>query len=354
MSVVKKFENSVKREEDIIEKKKLTHKEPQRMIFFILSIILMILIILILISIKRRRTKLQVRSEPTTIDLSGHQYRSYLKSMSKEHQSVDDVALLGFDPSNNETLNRFAPLKLQTACVFARSSVLWGAPEWSESLTLEQNATRIRPALTLFMRLAKGRALDAFVIELRGAQYTRDAAAFGRAVFFMLRALCDLESKQCGCMRRGPERIGEYGWWFDCANDFCFVTTFAPFYESKHSRHAYGAGGDTAGWIVLQPEFAFARRNISCGHEPTEWHAPRSARDRVRVAFLERGQNYVWRDGVDEPGDEFARRHTRAAHERGADLVHGPTAWQIVKDTTNGGIQSCLPWWEQEGATFES
>lgn len=320
------------------------------LIFISLFLTLCLLSIALLVVIarqRRHRLQITVGSAEASVDKSGATFRAHLRSKRAEHEAVDERALLGYAPAACETLVRFAPLQRGTACVFARTAGLWGAPTWAESLTLEQNAARIQPALSLFMRLAQGRALDGFVIELRGAQYARDVQAFGRAVFFLLRALCDLEPRPCGCMRRGAAALGEYGWWYDAAHEFCFVTTFAPFYPASHSRHAYGAGGRDSAWIVLQPEFSFARRNIACGHEPTEWHAPRSERDRVRVAFLERGQNYVKRD-VDARNADFVRHHAR-----GADDTNGPTAWQIVRQVENNGIQSYFPWWDQQGLTFD-
>ena len=48
-----------------------------------------------------------------------------------------------------------------------------------------------------------------------------------------------------------------------------FITTFAPVYGPDHSRHQYDAGGKRSAWVLFQPEFSFARRNIACGHEAT-------------------------------------------------------------------------------------
>jgi hypothetical protein len=315
-------------------------------------VLLVSALLLLLWHVRRaRRTPLRVSVSSAAESVAGSSaaYRAHLASLRDEHEAVNERSLLGYAPAEAATLARFAPLQRGTACVFARSARLWGAPEWAESLTLEQNAARIQPALSLFMRLAQGRALDGFVIELRGERYCRDVRAFGRAVFFLLRALCDLEPRPCGCMRRGAAAIGDYGWWYDAAHEFCFVTTFAPFYGADHARHAYGAGGAHAAWIVLQPEFSFARRNISCGHEPTDWLHPRSERDRVRVAFAERGQNYVKR-ATDASNADFLARPTKHAH---ADDTNGPTAWQIVRSAENHGIQSCYPWWDQRGLTFD-
>ena len=72
-----------------------------------------------------------------------------------------------------------------------------------------------------------------------------------------------------------------------------FLTTFAPFYPKDHSRHQYGAGGSSTGWVLFQPEFSFAAKNVSCGHEPTNWSNPQSERDRVRASFAAGGQNYI-------------------------------------------------------------
>lgn len=78
--------------------------------------------------------------------------------MKDKHGSIDVVAQLGFDPTGSElsSLKNFRSVKQKTACVFAKRSLLWGSPDWVESLSLEQNALRIAPALKLFMTVAKG------------------------------------------------------------------------------------------------------------------------------------------------------------------------------------------------------
>lgn len=148
-------------------------------------------------------------------------------------------------------------------------------------------------------------------------------------------------------------------------------TTFAPFYPPTHSRHQYGAPRDSC-FVLFQPEFSFARRNIACGHESTVWKNPKTERDVVRVSFLDKAQNYVKRD-CDPVNAEFVRQlattkrakfaplfglHSRAPpattppasaaassethHEHDHDeppeaQVYGPSAWQIVKDVKDGG-----------------
>jgi hypothetical protein len=244
---------------------------------------------------------------PEELDTKGDTFRRYLRSLKEEHERIDAKQVLGYDPCDRKlsSLRSFMPLKMKTACIFSKRSLAWGAPDWNESLSLEQNAVRIAPALKLFMTAAKGLALDAFVVELRGEQYCKDLKSFGRAVYFLLRTLCDVE-ENCACMRRSY--IGKYGWWFEYCHDFVFLTTFAPFYDATHSRHQYDAPR-TSCFVLFQPEFSFARRNISCGHEATKWTKPESERDVVRVAFLNKQQNYVKRD-CDAANPEFARQLT--------------------------------------------
>jgi len=130
--------------------------------------------------------------------------------------------------------------------------------------------------------------------------------------------------------------------------------------------------------VLFQPEFSFARRNISCGHEATKWSKPETERDVVRVAFMNKQQNYVKRDcDVGNPvfahqltlthrpksvpmfgmtDDATAKYNAEHAHDEDNDpakQVYGPTAWQIVKDTKNAGIQTYVEWWRQEGNTFD-
>ena len=123
------------------------------------------------------------------------------------------------------------------------------------------------------------------------------------------------------CMRRSY--IGKFGWWFEYEHDFVFITTFAPVYPKGHSRHQYDAPRNSC-FVLFQPEFSFARRNISCGHESTQWANPKSERDVVRVAFLDKAQNYIKR-ACDASNDVFVRalRSTRRAKESPVPLAAG-------------------------------
>jgi hypothetical protein len=48
-----------------------------------------------------------------------------------------------YDVANNQTLRNFEPIKHNTHCTFARSAVLWGAPDYREDFSLENNVEKL-------------------------------------------------------------------------------------------------------------------------------------------------------------------------------------------------------------------
>jgi hypothetical protein len=55
-------------------------------------------------------------------------------------------------------------------------------------------------------------------------------------------------------------------------------------------------------------------------------------------------------DDDDDPAKQVSEAATCSSPQRAQ--VSGPTAWQIVKDTNNAGIQTYVEWWRQDGNTF--
>eukprot|EP01108_Squamamoeba_japonica_P005368 TRINITY_DN4224_c0_g1_i1.p1 TRINITY_DN4224_c0_g1~~TRINITY_DN4224_c0_g1_i1.p1 ORF type:complete len:296 (+),score=4.20 TRINITY_DN4224_c0_g1_i1:312-1199(+) len=265
-------------------------------------------------------------------------------SLSTAHRQKFVAALpsLGFDPRSTPCLKRFQPLKEQSGCIFAKKAKVWGGPDWVEELDLNSNLLRHMSALSLFMDVGRGLGLDGYVLEIKGNK-VKSLESFGGLVMDVLCGLCELEGR-CGCMRGPLDRIGKFGWWFEFGREQVFVTTFAPFYDRNHSRFQFDCPSDSA-YVLFQPEYSFARRDISCGHEPTVWKNPTSARDKVRCSFLNMSQNYVHRPDIDKPNELFVENWNKLKGSRGAEQNYGPTAWQLVKDTRHQGRQSYVEWW---------
>jgi len=46
-------------------------------------------------------------------------------------------------------------------------------------------------------------------------------------------------------------------------------------------------------FVLLQPEYSFLHHDLPYDTPHTEWEAPRTIRDRIRVSFRDAGQGYV-------------------------------------------------------------
>jgi hypothetical protein len=110
-------------------------------------------------------------------------------------------------------------------------------------------------------------------------------------------------------------------WHFRFLGEPFFVTCFAPCYPSRgharymfteeaearvrrHEDEASDNDADAAAmsclrefkskcYILLQPELSFLVRNLSADTPHTEWDAPRTERDRIRVAFRRAQRGYL-------------------------------------------------------------
>jgi hypothetical protein len=193
------------------------------------------------------------------------------------------TALLGgLNPASSAALRAFAPVRQRTACTFARAARLWGA---------DADDPRTPAAVTLFAAHAAG--LDGFVV--RATAPAPGVAGHARAVNAVLSALARANPRRraydCLECRR---RVGRPGWVFDFAGEQFFVASFSNCYGERHSRHAYGAGGDRTTFVLLQPFTSFFLRGV--GRETpaseTEWDAPATVRDVIRCRYRSRGQGY--------------------------------------------------------------
>jgi len=83
--------------------------------------------------------------------------------------------------------------------------------------------------------------------------------------------------------------VGKRGWYFEYLNEPIFVTTFSPSYPSDNARYAYGC---SSGFVLLQPEFSFAWKDIGNDTPDTNWDNPQTVRDKIRCEFKKHGQLY--------------------------------------------------------------
>lgn len=169
--------------------------------------------------------------------------------------------------------------------------------------------------MTKFLAIGFYRQLDGFVLELP-AEFGASVERFGEGVRRVLTCLSEADPGGVHCMRKSY--IGGRGWYFEFNRTSIFVTTFAPCYPENHSRFTFGAH---ACFILLQPEYSFALKDLSADTPETNWDKPRTVRDRIRVAYKQHGREYLVRD-----------------------TVYYPPAWDIVKPLTFDG--PVVEWWK--------
>jgi FPC/CPF motif-containing protein YcgG len=200
---------------------------------------------------------------------------------------------LDYDPSSNETLNHFDGVKSKSKCLFAKQSRLWATEGYRSDKTLEQNMMKSLPAIIKFVTLADSNdsKLDGFVIEIRGSQYCGDVTSFARTVRQVLRVISDHDPVGVHCM--DMESIDRPGWHFTFCTVPIFITSFAPFYGPRHSRHMYpDASTAQSCFILLQPETSFHRHDIGSDTPLTQFVNPVTMRDKIRCSFFNANQKY--------------------------------------------------------------
>ncbi|XP_065190782.1 uncharacterized protein LOC135821711 [Sycon ciliatum] len=208
-------------------------------------------------------------------------------------QQIAEFVLSADDPVEASAIHHFLPVQQHTECIFAKSARLWGARDWNHHLSFEENVERSIPALIKFCAIGLHCQLDGFVFELPSSTFGTSPEVFGRGVRRLLTCLSDSDPAGVHCMRRSY--IGGRGWFYEFARTPIFVTTFAPCYADNHSRHAFGVDGC---FVLLQPEYSFAAKNLPADTPDTNWTNPQTVRDRIRVAYRQAGREYIVRDTV--------------------------------------------------------
>lgn len=162
----------------------------------------------------------------------------------------------------------------------------------------------------MFTCAAQGLHLDGFLFEVRytapkcphllskshilvlhqipGKEFGETVEQFGEAVRRLLCVISQNDPQGVDCMKKSY--IGKRGWWFEFDGESFFVTTFAPCYPSAHSRHAFGITDRS--FVLFQPEFSFAWHDIGDDTPETNWGAPETIRDKIRVEYKKHNREY--------------------------------------------------------------
>ena len=228
-----------------------------------------------------------LQDEQTESDSKGDDMTSTLSVQSDE--SGIELEHDATESGGNLTLQHFSDIKNGTECPFAKSANLWGGSTCPPGSTLEDQALAHVAALTEFVRQSRqGANVDGFCIELDDAMATQGSPKeLGDCVRRMLTTMSDHDPAGEQVMRK--KYIGNRGWRFRFNKHDFFITTFAPCYPPTCSRYAFGTG---RAFLLLQPHASFGRHDLPHDTPDTNWEAPKTVRDKTRVAFRAAGRGY--------------------------------------------------------------
>jgi len=212
------------------------------------------------------------------------------------------------DFSRSEGAKHFEGVRKRTHCLFAPTALVWGN-DWEDDCfgedALDANVARCLPRFYRFcLDVRAGRALDGFVFEVRGKQYSSDVASFAHTVRRVLTGISDADPSEASCIRK--RNVGRRGWYFQFAREPLFVTTFAPCYSESNPRYQFGLHPDSC-FVLFQPEESFFRHDLPPDkpRSATNWDKPGDVRDRIRANFRRHGREYRIPETVSYPPAEF-------------------------------------------------
>jgi hypothetical protein len=175
---------------------------------------------------------------------------------------------------------QFEDLRRSTKCPFAHMARLIGA-----SLTgpgnLDRRIIRLVPRLIRMTNEGREKRLDGFILRIPARSLAADLEMLSKTVNHVLRFLAKHDPTGCDCFV--ADVVAE-DWQFSFNGTRFFITTFAPFYGTGHSR--FSARQDSA-FIYFQPEYSFDHHGVFAGNPDRE-----RLKERVRQAFANGGTEY--------------------------------------------------------------
>ncbi|ESO83682.1 hypothetical protein LOTGIDRAFT_169162 [Lottia gigantea] len=197
------------------------------------------------------------------------------------------ISFTTYDATDVPSLDHFDVIQRNSACIFAKTANIWGSPEWNDKLSLEENTFRLLPTFLMFSVKCSSLNIDGFVIQLP-ADISSNLEVFSTSVRKVLKVISDQDPGGGHSMTKSY--IDKPGWVFEFNKITMFITTFAPFYPESNSRFSFAS---PYGFILFQPELSFAKHNLPPDTVITNWDTPKTVRDRIRITFKDKGQEYT-------------------------------------------------------------
>lgn len=184
-----------------------------------------------------------------------------------------------YEPIFSPTHKEFQDAIDRTRCVLAPSGKYWGADDWDESLSLEENAARFAKDFWHFMAVAHKEKFKGFALRAP-ANMSDTLDKLSQTVAFFLKAMNDIDPAGSTCM---DEDISAQGWKYSWGGETMFLTSFGTCYPEKHPRNPYGFDKT---YFFFQPDFVLR------AHPALTTEKEERTRRRILESFELEGMTY--------------------------------------------------------------
>jgi len=185
----------------------------------------------------------------------------------------------GYEPVFSPTFRQFVGAIEKTHCIFAPSGKYWGADEWREDESLEENVARFARVLFRFMAVGKTEKFKGLAMRLP-ASMSDSVERLAETTAMILEELNRIDPAGSHCL---DKPIGDEGWKYEWAGETMFFTVFGTCYPENHPRNPHGFGYT---YFFIQPDFVL-RNHPKMSPENEE-----ATRARILANFNKHGMNF--------------------------------------------------------------
>lgn len=218
-----------------------------------------------------------------------------------------------YEPVFSPTHRQFITAIEMTHCIFAPSGKYWGADDWRDDETFEQNAARFGHGLFRFMTIARKEKFKGFAFRMPAA-YSASIDELARTTARLLSALNRIDPGHSKCLAGQP---GTPNWAFDWAGESMFLTTFGTCYPPDHPRYPHGFDHT---YFFFQPDFVLRHHPGLIGDMEA------ISRQRILSSFNKHGMDYD-----NEHKEAESARYIRPLHPKDPPVEW----WRYLPSATN-------------------
>lgn len=198
-----------------------------------------------------------------------------------------------YEPVFSPTHRQFLGAVDKTQCIFAQTGKYWGADEWHDDLTFEQNMQRFAEGFFRFMTFGKKEKFKGYALRMP-ASFSDSLDQLAQTTARFLSALNKIDPAHSDCLQKDIEAEG---WKYSWAGEHFFLTAFGTCYPLKHARNPYGFDYT---YFFFQPDFVLRNHpGLTDGKE-------QQSRERILQNFTRNDMAYS-NEGKEKEVERFIR-----------------------------------------------